>query len=113
MFFYAVYSNIMSFEDALRQAAGGTIIDLEVTPGARETKVPSGYNEWRRRIEAKLREPPEKGRANEELLKSLSGLFNVPTSRISIISGATDSRKSIKVSGLAMEDAIKTLRGRL
>jgi hypothetical protein len=103
----------MSFEDALRPAAGGIIIDLEVTPGARDTKVPSGYNEWRKRIEAKIREPPEKGRANDELLKSLSSLFNVPASRISIISGATDSRKSVKLNGLAMEDAINRLRGRL
>jgi hypothetical protein len=103
----------MSFEDALRPTAGGIIIDLEVTPGARETRVPSGYNEWRGRIEAKLKAPPEKGRANEELLRALSGLFNVPVSQISIISGATDSRKSIKVIGLAREDAIKTLRGRV
>jgi uncharacterized protein len=103
----------MSFEDALRPTSGGTIIDFDVTPGARETRVPSGYNEWRRRIEAKLRAPPEKGRANEELLKALSGLFDVPGSRISIVSGATDSKKSVKVSGLAREDAIKTLRGRI
>ena len=103
----------MSFEDAIKVSSDGIIIDLEVSPGAKETKVPSGYNEWRRRIEAKLKAPPEKGKANEELIKALSVLLNVPATGISITSGATDSRKSIKVHGMSRDDAINILRGRV
>jgi uncharacterized protein (TIGR00251 family) len=103
----------MSFEDAVKQAKDGVIIDFEVSPGAKTTVVPSGYSVWRKRIEVKLRAPPEKGRANEELIKSLSSLFNVPTSSIEITSGATDSRKSIKVRDVSPDVIISTLRGKL
>ena len=103
----------MSFEDAVRSAKDGTVIDFEVSPGSKSTNVPSGYNQWRKRIEAKLQAPPEKGRANEELIKSLSTMFNVPTSSIEITAGATDSRKSIKLLGVSRDTVISTLRGKL
>lgn len=103
----------MSFEDAVRAASDGVVIDFEVSPGAKETRVPSGYNEWRRRIEARLKSPPERGRANEELIGELSSLFGVPESRIEITSGAKDSRKSVRVRGAGKEDIIKTLGGKL
>ncbi len=103
----------MSFQDAVRAAQDGVLIDLEVSPGAKETRVPSGYNEWRRRIEAKLKAPPERGRANEELLEALSGLLGVPESRIEITSGARDSRKSVKVLGASRDDVLKRLGGAL
>jgi uncharacterized protein len=103
----------MSFEDAIKVSSDGTIIDLEVSPGSKETKVPSGYNEWRKRIEAKLKAPPEKGKANEELIKALSGLLKVPASSMTITSGATDSRKSIKVHGMSREDVINIMRSRV
>jgi len=102
----------MSFQDAVRAAQGGVLIDLEVSPGAKETRVPSGYNEWRRRIEAKLRRaaarPGQRGAA-----RALSGLLGVPESRIEIASGARDSRKSVKVLGASRDEVLKRLGGAL
>jgi len=46
-------------KDAIRQAKDGVILDLEISPGAKETGV-YGYNPWRRRIEIKLAERAEK-----------------------------------------------------
>jgi len=103
----------MSFEDALKTASDGTIIDFEVSPGTRETKVPSGYNEWRRRIEARLKAAPERGKANEELIGALSALLGVPSTRIEITAGTTNSRKSLKIKGMARDEIIKILRGRV
>jgi len=54
----------MSFQDAVRAAQGGVLIDSSLSRGERDAGA-SGYNEWRRRIEAKLKAPPERGRANE------------------------------------------------
>ena len=99
----------MSFEDAIRSVPDGTIIDFEVSPGAMETKVPAGYNQWRKRILIKLKAQPERGKANEELIEALSSLFQVPSARIQITSGATNSRKSVKVKGFDRADAVKTL----
>jgi uncharacterized protein (TIGR00251 family) len=104
---------MMSFEDAIRPASGGAVIDIEASPGAKETKVPAGYNQWRKRLIVKLRAPPERGRANEELIDELARLLDVPTVCIEITSGATDSRKSVKVRGMAREDVVEALRGKV
>ena len=42
--------------------------------------------------------PPEKGKANAELIKFLSKTFNIKRDKISIISGKTDRLKLIKIS---------------
>lgn len=104
---------MMSFEDAIRAAGNGVVIDFDVSPGAKVTAVPSGYNEWRKRIEAKLRAPPEKGKANEELIDALSGLLGVSASSVEITSGATNSRKSIKVTGMSRDAIVNAFRSRL
>jgi uncharacterized protein (TIGR00251 family) len=101
----------MSFENAIRAVRGGVVIDFEVTPAAMETKVPSGYNEWRRRIEARLQAPPQRGRANEELMIALSRLFKVSPASMEITSGAANSKKSVKIMGITREEAINALRG--
>jgi uncharacterized protein (TIGR00251 family) len=103
----------MPFADAIRATKDGTVIDFEVTPGARSAEVPSGYNPWRKRIEARIRAPPEKGRANEELIDALAGIFNVPGANVAIVSGATNSRKSVLVRGVSAADAAKVLEGKL
>ncbi len=103
----------MAFEDAIRSASDGTVIDIEASPGAKETKVPAGFNPWRKRILVKLKAPPEKGKANGELIDSLARLFGVPAARIEITSGATDSKKSLKIKGMAREDVVSALRGKV
>ncbi len=95
-------------KDAIRQAEDGVILDLEISPGAKETKV-CGYNPWRRRIEIKLSERAEKGRANAELISFLSGLFNVNSRNVQIIMGLTNSKKSVKITGVNAADILKVL----
>jgi uncharacterized protein YggU (UPF0235/DUF167 family) len=80
---------MMTFEDAIRATKEGAVIDFEVTPGAKSAEVPSGYNQWRKRIEARIRAQPEKA------------------------SGATNSRKSVLVRGISAADAAKVLGGKL
>jgi uncharacterized protein (TIGR00251 family) len=104
---------MMTFEDAIRATKEGAVIDFEVTPGAKSAEVPSGYNQWRKRIEARIRAPPEKGRANEELIDALAKIFDIPAIRIEIASGATNSRKSVLVRGISAADAAKVLGGKL
>jgi uncharacterized protein len=103
----------MSFEEAIRATKDGTVVDFEVSPGSRSAEVPSGYNPWRKRIEVKLKAQPEKGKANDELIKALSDIFKVPSTSIEITSGATNSRKSVLVRGISAEAATKVLGGRL
>jgi uncharacterized protein len=102
---------LMSFEDAVRSSAAGVLLELDVSPGARRTEVPSGYNEWRKRIEVKLKAPPEKGKANEELMAALSELLHVPSASVEISAGATNSKKSILIRGITRDEVLKIFGG--
>jgi len=95
-------------KDAIRQAKDGVILDLEISPGAKETGV-YGYNPWRRRIEIKLAERAEKGKANAELISFFSDLFVVNSRNIEIITGLTSSKKSVKILGRNAADILKVI----
>jgi len=47
--------------------------------------------------EVKLKSPPEKGKANEELIEILSKVFNKPKSNIKLIKGQTSREKLIEI----------------
>jgi len=79
-------------KDAVRQTGDGVILDLEISPGAKETAV-HGYNPWRKRIEVRLSERAQKGKANEQLISFISDLFNVNSRDVRIITGSTNSKK--------------------
>ena len=95
-------------KDAIRQAKDGVILDLEISPGAKETRV-YGYNPWRRRIEIRLSERAEKGKANAELISFFSDLFVVNSRNIEIITGLTSSKKSVKILGRNAADILKVI----
>lgn len=46
---------------------------------------------------AKVREAPEKGRANKAIIKLLSEYFKIPQQNIKIISGETSKTKIIEI----------------
>lgn len=95
-------------KDAVRETPEGVTLDLEISPGAKETAV-RGYNPWRRRIEIRLSERAEKGRANDQLISFLSGLFRVNSRNVQIIAGTANSKKSVKIIGARADDILKVL----
>lgn len=103
----------MSFEEAIKILDSGIIIDIEVTPGSRSLSVPSGYNEWRKRIEVKLTKNAQKGKANEQLIEGLAELFGISSSDILISSGATSSKKSLLIKGISYQQAVSVFESRL
>lgn len=95
-------------KDAIKPSHDGVILDLEISAGAKETVV-HGYNPWRKRIEIRLSERAQKGRANAELISFLSGLFKVNSGNVRITSGLTNSKKSVKITGMDANEALKVL----
>jgi uncharacterized protein (TIGR00251 family) len=82
-------------EDALTESGDETLVKFDVTPGAAETRVPSGFNEWRNRFEARLSEPAQDGRANAKLTDELSELFGTS---VRLAQGRSSSKKTVAVS---------------
>jgi uncharacterized protein len=103
----------MSFEEAIKVLDSGIIIDVEVTPGSRSLSVPSGYNEWRRRIEVKLTKNAQKGKANEQLIESLAELFGISSSDVLISSGAASSKKSLLIKWVSYQQVVSVFGARL
>jgi uncharacterized protein (TIGR00251 family) len=96
----------MSFEEAIKDLGSGIVVEIEVTPGSRSVSVPSGYNEWRKRIEVKLTKNAQKGKANEQLVECFAKIFGVSSSDIIICSGATSSKKSLLIKGISYQEVV-------
>ncbi|MFZ2497341.1 MAG: DUF167 domain-containing protein [Methanosarcina sp.] len=103
----------MSFEEAIKDLNSDISVDIEVTPGSRSVSVPSGYNEWRKRIEVKLTKNAQKGKANEQLIGCLADLFGISSSDIVISSGATSSKKSLLIKGISYQKAVSIFAAHL
>lgn len=95
-------------KDAIRQVEDGVILELDISAGSKETAI-KGYNPWRKRIEIRLSERAQKGKANAELMFFLSNLFKVHSRNVEIISGSTNSKKSVKIIQAQAEDILKIL----
>jgi len=103
----------MSFEDALKKVDSGVIIDIEVTPGSKVLCVPSGYNLWRKRIEVRLSQNAQKGKANEQLISALADLFGMRSSDISFVNGMHNSKKSLLLQDAGYSHIVDTLKEKL
>lgn len=86
--------------DAVKDAAGGVALDVEVVPGARESEFPAGWNAWRRRVEARVAAPPVDGAANAELARIVAAFLDVPAARVTVTSGLASRRKTLIVEGV-------------
>ena len=105
----------MKGPDQIREAIDphpkGVLIRFEVAPGSTRLLVPSGYNPWRRSIEAKLTERPTKGKANHQLERAIADLFEISAERVSVTAGQKSSRKLVLVLGIDADEAEKRLAG--
>ena len=82
-------------------------LKLHVTPGAHQ----EGIVGWQgQSLRLKVRARPEKGRANEAVIRLLASHLGLPLTSLSIVRGATSRDKLVKVDGLS-EDQLRTLLG--
>jgi len=96
--------------DALFKVRYGTIIALEIMAGANNDSFPAGYNEWRKTIGCRVTAPATGGKANHAVLSLLSERLDVPSTVLSIQSGATSSKKRVLVAGISKPDLLHRLK---
>lgn len=70
-------------------------IQIKVIPKSRETAFVEKMDDDTYKIRVKA--APEKGKANDELIRFLSKTLNIRKDEILIISGHTDTRKLLKI----------------
>ena len=86
----------------LRETAEGVILDVHVKPKSKKFRVEVDGDE----VVVSCRETPVKGKANRELLKQLSRLFN---RRVELVSGFTSRQKRFLISDIGAEEAHRIL----
>ena len=90
----------------LNETASGISFSVRVQPRAKRNTV---VGELEGALKIALTAPPVDGRANEACIEFLAGLFDIPRSSVTIISGHNSRNKVLRVSGLSSA----TLRQRL
>ena len=96
----------MRFEKALRRGDGFTLMQVSVSPGAKNFSIGS-YNEWRKAIEIRVKSPAREGKANKEIVGELGKLFGT---KIEILKGVRGNLKTLKIHA-TYERVIETLSG--
>ena len=56
--------------------------------------------------------PPERGRANDAVLKLLAERLRLPLAELTVVSGASARDKVVELRGLGAEEADRRLEGR-
>jgi uncharacterized protein YggU (UPF0235/DUF167 family) len=90
----------------LRQESKGVVFGVKVHAGGRVNAV---RGEHAGMLKISVTQAPEKGKANAAVTEVLCDALNLRRSQLSLISGATDSRKQF----LAADIAIDELRNRI
>lgn len=95
---------VAHWTEAVQETKAGVRLLVEVTAAAKEARFPDAFNAWRDgRIGVRVRAPPEDGKANAEVVKSVASFLGVPHGSVRIEAGLQDARKSIVVAGLSRE----------
>ena len=72
-------------------------VDVKVVPRASRSEVAGTMADGS--LKVKVSAVPEKGKANEELRAVLARYFDVPSRSVEVISGATSTRKRVRIHG--------------
>jgi uncharacterized protein (TIGR00251 family) len=81
----------------LQSTADGIILPVHAQPGARKNAI-TGVHAGR--LKVAVTQAPEKGKANQALVKLLAELLNVKRSQVVLCAGETSQHKKFLIAGL-------------
>ena len=90
----------------LTQTPQGVILLVKAQPGARKNEV---AGERSGRLLVKCTQAPEKGKANDAIIEILAKALDVRKSRISLVSGQTNSEKKFLIEDATIAEIEKQL----
>ena len=89
----------------LKETKEGTLLFVYVQPKAKKNEI-EGIDEWRGRLKVKVKAPPVGGKANKELLRFFSKLFDT---EVEIVRGETSREKDLLIKGLNAKEVEEKL----
>lgn len=86
----------------IKEAAAGVVFSIQVLPRSSQCKVVGGQGDF---LKIKITAPPVDGRANEEVVRFLSGIFGVKRDQVQILGGLKAKKKTIMIKEITKKDA--------
>lgn len=90
----------------LVDVGGGVRFEVWAKPRAKKSRI---VGERGDAVEISLAAPPVDGAANEELVRVLASVLDVPKRAVTIVRGDTSQRKLVEVAGVTAEEARRRL----
>ncbi|MEZ5538712.1 MAG: DUF167 domain-containing protein [Pseudomonadales bacterium] len=81
-------------------------LEIKVIPGSSRTEIAGWLGDA---LKIKVAAPPEKGKANQAVIKLLATLFGINEAALTIVNGGTSQRKVIEIKGLTQQQIEKLL----
>lgn len=91
---------------AVEERDEGILVFIEVAPKAKGFQI-TGYNPWREKIEVRVKSPPSKGKANQEILKEFEHLTQ---RKVEIISGLKSQHKTLFIPELTKSEFLRIIK---
>ncbi len=92
---------------AIEENNEGTVFTAKIVPGSSgQTRICGLLDEM---LKVKVSAAPEKGKANQCLIKFLAKQLGVKKNAVSIISGTTSPVKHVRISGMSADTLLKKL----
>jgi uncharacterized protein (TIGR00251 family) len=85
-------------------------LKVRVTPRARSERIEAWDGE---KVSARVTAPPERGKANEALLRLLAGALGLPVTSLRLVRGQASREKLVAVEGLSAEELRRRLERHL
>jgi uncharacterized protein (TIGR00251 family) len=90
----------------IKRSSEGINLPCMIQPRSSQNKIVGLYGEL---LKIKLTAPPVDGKANAALIKYLSKVIDVPRGTMTITSGLTSRRKTVRFTGINIEDLINKI----
>lgn len=84
-------------------------LEVIVAPRASRTRIMGVHDD---RLKIQLAAPPADGQANKALVRFLSEVLDVASARVEIVGGASSTRKTLRLHGVALHHALLRLTPR-
>lgn len=95
-----------TLQNAVVQNADGVVVRVHVQPKARREQIIGLHAD---RIKLAVTEPPDKGKANEAVIRLLATTLNLAASKVELLRGQTSRQKDLLVRDCAISDVRASL----
>jgi len=81
---------------AITPGEDGSLLRLRVVPGSPKSCIEGLYGD---RLKVRVKAPPEKGKANRELIRFLASILDTHRAKVTIVGGSGGRDKVVQIAG--------------